>query len=78
MTASGERPGPGGPCVCGAVTGETGVHACQFGVYVCVQAVTKTQLNEPESRVRGWELGVKVTISQGWILEGPGFCGLAT
>jgi len=38
----------------------------------------KIQLGEPVSSVRGWELGVKVAISQGWVLERPEFCWLAT
>ena len=78
VTAPGVGPGAGGPCVCGVATAETGVHACQLGTYVCVQALMKIQLDEPVSRVGGWELAVKVAINKGWIPERPGFCGLAT
>lgn len=78
MTAPGVAPEAEGPHVCGEATGETEVHACQLGAYVGLEALTKIQLDEPVSRVRGWELGIKEAISQGWILERQGFCGLAT
>lgn len=62
VTAPGMGPEAGAPCVCGAMTEVTGVQAYQLGICVCVQAL---QLNEPVSRVRCWELGIKVTINQG-------------
>lgn len=35
-----------------------------LGTYICVGALMKTQLDQPVRRVRGWELNVKVGISQ--------------
>ncbi|KAK4828876.1 hypothetical protein QYF61_001004 [Mycteria americana] len=37
VTAPGVGPGTGGPCVCGAATGETGMHACQLSTYLDIR-----------------------------------------